>query len=349
MSSFKTLVFSIGLAAGATTAIAEHSPSLTTRISQLQTAGASHGFELGMLQTLRAVETALQARYTYGFGRSIRTLPVFRLGLPEQNPTPEQALPNTLANITKTLVDDLAIARTTLENADARPFDMTINELWLDVNDNGRHDQGEGVFALLAPAVLGRGADSIPQDAITVRFDEADAEWLLAYTHLLSGVGNAILAFDPSDTIAGLAKDRAALENAPTISDFYDPAVVTAEIGTLQAKLNEIEAQLAPLEAQSTTLSDQISDLRKKIRASENPEEKADLKRQQESFSETKSELWEQIRPLRTSGNMLRLEMNSAQAKLEDTSSVRFDAFISENEWDAIYIFLHSLRQQPDV
>ncbi|WP_299932016.1 hypothetical protein [uncultured Pelagimonas sp.] len=349
MSYFKTLVFSIGLAAGATTALAEQSPSLTTRISTLQATDASQGFELGMMQTLRAVETALQARYTYGFGRSIRTLPVFRLGLPEQNPTPEQASPNTLADITKTLVANLAIARTTLENADAQPFDMTINELWLDVNDNGRHDQGEGVFALLAPAVLGRGADSMPQDAITVRFDEADAEWLLAYTHLLSGVGNAILAFDPSESIAGLATDRAALENAPSISNFYDPAVVKAEIGTLQAKLNEIEAQIALLEAKRTTLSNQISDLGKKIRSSDNPEEKAEFKRQQEPISEAKTDLWDQIRALRASAALLRGEIRAARAKLDDTPSMHVNQFIGASEWDAIYIFLHSLRQQPDV
>jgi hypothetical protein len=36
----------------------------------------------------------------------------------------------------------------------------------------------------------------------TIRFDAADASWLAAYTHLLSGAGELVLAFDPTETIA---------------------------------------------------------------------------------------------------------------------------------------------------
>ena len=38
--------------------------------------------------------------------------------------------------------------------------------------------------------------------APTIRFDTADAAWLAAYTHLLAGVSELALAFDPTPQIA---------------------------------------------------------------------------------------------------------------------------------------------------
>jgi hypothetical protein len=49
----------------------------------------------------------------------------------------------------------------------------------------------------------------------TIRFDTADAAWLTAYTHLLSGISSAILAYDPATAIDRVLAARISLGIRP--------------------------------------------------------------------------------------------------------------------------------------
>jgi hypothetical protein len=79
---------------------------------------------------------------------------------------------------------------------------------------------------ITGPAVLGwrwSGRDPATP-APVIRFDAADAAWLLAYTHLLSGVSQSILAYDPTDAITRVTGADTAMqalrESRPEAYDF---------------------------------------------------------------------------------------------------------------------------------
>jgi hypothetical protein len=60
--------------------------------------------------------------------------------------------------------------------------------------------------------MLGGGLGG-PPPPVTIRFDTADAAWLAAYAHLLSGVGEAVLAVGPSEAIGRVLDARAAFRD----------------------------------------------------------------------------------------------------------------------------------------
>jgi hypothetical protein len=57
-----------------------------------------------------------------------------------------------------------------------------------------------------------------------IRFDAADAVWLLAYTHLLQGISDTVIAYDPTAAIARMIDTRAALglTNRTPVEGEYD-------------------------------------------------------------------------------------------------------------------------------
>ena len=83
-------------------------------------------------------------------------------------------------------------------------LDVAFADLWLDVNANGTRDPGEDAAQLFLGEALPFAAPA--QEGLPViRFDRADSAWLLAYTRLVSGMGEVILAFDPTPVIARVA------------------------------------------------------------------------------------------------------------------------------------------------
>jgi hypothetical protein len=64
--------------------------------------------------------------------------------------------------------------------------------------------------------------------APTVRFDTSDAAWLSAYAHLLSGVGETILALDPTSAITRVTESAAAMK---AISPSPKPLFFTQDDG----------------------------------------------------------------------------------------------------------------------
>ena len=162
-------------------------------------------FALGGVRFLRAIEKTLQTRWRHNAVLSDLDMPVLRLPVPP-NPAPEPFEAGLITGIFSTLRDDLSGARTALEAVPEGAelgLRVALADLWFDINANSSRDRGEGMMEVGSVALLGRmPAPGEAPEPPTVRFDTADLPWLIAYTHLLSGVSELVLAFDPTDAIA---------------------------------------------------------------------------------------------------------------------------------------------------
>lgn len=171
-------------------------------------------FALGGLRFLGAIETALQTRYRSGMAGGLAemtNIPILRLPIPE-NPAPEPFDPAIIATLFTAVTQDMDAARAALNQiGDDEAVGVVINtdDLWFDINMNGTRDDCEGVLD-----ITGQGLDPFgpPLNGITVRFDTADAAWLSAYAHLLSGLSETVLAFDPTEAITATLASVAAME-----------------------------------------------------------------------------------------------------------------------------------------
>jgi hypothetical protein len=188
-------------------------------------------FAIGGLHFLGTVERALQLQWRTGAdqvtgnaGDSLG-LPFLRLPVPP-NPAPE---PFSGALITQLFTDidaDMTAARTALASlpqGEEFGMELTFADLWFDVNLNGAREAEEDALTILGPQLLGwQWQDRDPAaPPLTIRFDAADAAWLTAYTHVLSGVANTVLTYDPAASIDRVIAARAALKVAQPNPDDY--------------------------------------------------------------------------------------------------------------------------------
>lgn len=88
--------------------------------------------------------------------------------------------------------------------AEGPEFGLTLNpdDLWFDLDGDGQRGAQEGARPMLAQMLMGRRAPRDAGPAPVIRFDNADAAWLSAYTHMLSGAAEMVQAFDPEPPIA---------------------------------------------------------------------------------------------------------------------------------------------------
>lgn len=163
-------------------------------------------FTLAGAQFLRGIELALQTRYRFGATEEIEFLPVLRLSL-QSNPSPEPFSGAVIETIFADLQTQMDATRETLAPLDdAQEFTATIDlsSVWMDANNDGERQNVEHVLTLGAVAIGGRAAQAALNDlpgALMIDFDLADAAWLTAYTHLLSGTSDMVLALAPGDVI----------------------------------------------------------------------------------------------------------------------------------------------------
>ena len=184
---------------------------------------ATERFALGGVRFLSAIEGVLQTRHGIAVSSEMLEmsgLPLLRLPVP---PNPDAA-PFGAAMVTGLFadaIDDLALALPPLDTiADDDTVALTIGtaDIWFDIDADGARGPGEGLLdvagAILAPQM---GAALVDPDAgaalpapasVVVRFDTADAAWLSAYAHLLSGVSEAVVAVDPTDAIDRVMTSR---------------------------------------------------------------------------------------------------------------------------------------------
>ena len=333
---------------------------LERRIAVLQSSAQENAFEIGMLQSLRAVEKTLQTRFDYGLGDSLAELPMLRLEVPgPANPQPLTAQPDTLSNIVRGFVADMRQAQDGLNSVDAetvQPFELTLQDLWFDVNNDGQRAAEESAAAILAPVILGRRAMRDPdttkllENPLTIRFDHADYDWLLAYTHLLSGFGNAFLAFDPTPVIRELTHQQAILANAPTIDNVFDIEAINTEISELTAMRNQSQNEEDKHSATRDELRRQRADIEEKLRVSAVESEQQTLKTELLRLNEIIELLNITVQELRSTQRFLHFEIRSAKERLlNDQRSRQRHLFIQQSELDLAYLIIASLRQQPDA
>lgn len=159
-------------------------------------------FALAGLHFLGGVEQALQLRWQTGVKADWSELPILRLPIPE-NPS---AIPFQAADFTaliRNLDADMDAARAALSQLGDKPFalEVRISDLWFDINANGTRDAGEDLAEVTGMALGGRRGMGVAVEDPTITFDTADAAWLSAYTHFLSGFAATALAYDPEPAI----------------------------------------------------------------------------------------------------------------------------------------------------
>jgi hypothetical protein len=186
--------------------LAEGLQPMIDRLSAEEDLASADLFTLAGAQFLRGVELALQTRYRFGATDGIEVLPVLRLKLPD-NPDAEPFSGAVIETIFADLDAQMDAARDTLAQIDDdAQFTATIDlsSVWLDANADGVRQDAEPLLTLGAEAIGGRRAimalDERP-GAMVIDFDQSDVAWLTAYTHLLSGTSNMVLAFAPAAII----------------------------------------------------------------------------------------------------------------------------------------------------
>ncbi len=169
------------------------------RLAALTNPAPDELFALAGLRFLGAVEEALQLRWRKDMSADYSELPIFRLPIPE-NPSPEPFAPADVTALLKGIAADMTGTQDALTRLGPADFalEINLNDLWFDLNTNGTRDDGEAIAGVSGLA-LGRGSGA---GDVMVRFDTADAAWLLAYSHFLQAFATLALAFDPEPAIA---------------------------------------------------------------------------------------------------------------------------------------------------
>lgn len=182
------------------------------RLADLPAPTPDELFALAGVRFLGGVEAALQLRWQTGIRADWSELPILRLPIPE-NPAARPFQPADFTTLLTGLDADMEAARAALAQLGDSPvaLDIRIGDLWFDINGNGTRDAGEDIGAV-AGLTLGGGrtiAGASPDPVI--RFDTADAAWLEAYTHFLSGFAATALAYDPEPAIQRVMDSSAAI------------------------------------------------------------------------------------------------------------------------------------------
>lgn len=195
-------------------------------------ASAETEFVRGALQSLQAIEAVMQVAYR----NSTEPLPIFP-GLGIDIPVHEGAAfdPAFLETAMTGALSHLSLAEATLGamSGDEFAVELDIAGLWFDINDNGTREDfeyGRGYLENFARETAG----DEPAPDTTVRFDTADAYWLKAYVHALSGTAELILSVDPTPAIETVYEGRKMMEAAGTPSRLF---IEDAQLDALAATI----------------------------------------------------------------------------------------------------------------
>jgi hypothetical protein len=190
-----------------------------TRLEAIADPAPGDLFALGALRFLGAIEGALQARWRTGVSDNLMFLPIMRLPIPENSdPAPPDA--GLVTRLFTDIASQMEAARAPLAAIPAGAgfgVEIAFADIWFDINANGTRDPDEDLATTLGPILMGWqwGARDPATPLPVVRFDAADAAWLTAYTHLLGGISETVVAYDPTAAITRMQDTRAALGLAP--------------------------------------------------------------------------------------------------------------------------------------
>ncbi|MDO5621518.1 MAG: hypothetical protein Q4G24_08625 [Paracoccus sp. (in: a-proteobacteria)] len=226
------------------------------RLAALADPSPEERFALAGLTFLQAVEGTLQTRWRVGLSHDLADLPLLRLPLPS-NPAAEPVTPGIIRDIMAAIPPQMQQARAPLAGLGSDfGLDIDFADLWFDINANGSRDSGEDL-AQIAGQMFGVGPEAHDGDTTlpVMRFDLADAAWLSAYTHLLSGSAQVVLTYDPTDSIARVMETRAAFAALPPGNDGLASIVDDLWIDTAAAVLFSLRSQPDTAQAQAAHAS----------------------------------------------------------------------------------------------
>lgn len=168
-------------------------------------------FALAGLRFLGGVEAALQLRWQTGVRADWSELPILRLPIPE-NPGARPFAPEDITALLIGLDNQMESSREALAQLGDAPFALEIRlaDLWFDINLNDVRDEGEDLASVAGLMGGGRILGIRVEDPV-IRFDTADAAWLAAYTHFLSGFAKIALAYDPEPGIQRVLDSSSAI------------------------------------------------------------------------------------------------------------------------------------------
>lgn len=181
------------------------------RLAALASPTPEDRFALAGIRFLSGVEGALQLRWQTGVRADWSELPILRLPIPE-NPAARPFEPRDFTTLVTGLEARMEGARSALADLADQPFALQIalSDLWFDINMNGARDAGEDVASVAGLTLGGAGRIAVADNPV-ITFDSADAAWLSAYTHFLSGFTNLALAYNPEPAIQRVQDSSAAI------------------------------------------------------------------------------------------------------------------------------------------
>lgn len=184
----------------------------TDRLAALLAPTNEELFALAGLRFLVGVESALQLRWQTGVRADWSELPILRLPIPE-NPNARAFEPADFTKLLTGLDAEMDSAREVLTRLGDEPFalDLRMADLWFDIDMNGTRGEGEDIASVAGLTLGGTRMVAEPVADPVIRFDTADAAWLTAYTHFLSGFVSTALAYDPEPAIRRVIDSSAAI------------------------------------------------------------------------------------------------------------------------------------------
>jgi hypothetical protein len=174
--------------------------------------------QLGAVRFLGAVERLGQASYRFGTGNPLmRAMPFFRLPVPP-NDDPQEVGYEDIRDVLEQFVADLAEVEAIFVKVGDRDVKWLVDiaALRMDFNADGKAEASESLGAAYRSMTRMRDQKA-ENDAFVVGLDTADVYWLRGYCHVLSALGEAILAYDQQrmfDHTAQLVFPKAKLKHA---------------------------------------------------------------------------------------------------------------------------------------
>ncbi len=173
-------------------------------------------FALGGIQFLRATEAIMQVRYRHSEAQ-LALVPGMRNALPYN---PDATFDPAFLEIAMTeALTHLARAETTLAGIGGEDFaiEIPVDAIWFDINADGTRQDWESLLDMMG----GLGAQPAEEFDGVIRFDSADAHWLKAYVHVMSGMAELTLAVDPTSAIRTVAEGRYAMDQLGNIQGMF--------------------------------------------------------------------------------------------------------------------------------
>lgn len=214
------------------------------RLAAITAPTPAEAFALGGTRFLRALETTYQTRHRTGMDDPTGMVPLLRL--PAGAAPDATFAPADVAALFTQVVQDMDAARTPLQGlatGDEFSVEIRLSDLWFDVNADGTRGADENLMDLLGPTLMGFAwfERDPTAPAPVIRFDRADAAWLSAYTHLLQGVAQIVLAYDPTDALTRVQtmRDGIAALSPPAETEFTMFAPGLDAVWTLLTALDQ--------------------------------------------------------------------------------------------------------------